>query len=287
MSVRISIVTPSYNQAQYIEQTLRSVLSQRQHVHEYFVLDGGSTDGSVDIIKRYADSGAGIDWWTSQRDKGQSDAIHRGFARATGDFLFWLNSDDVVLPNAIARAKQALESNPSWDVLTAYHVRTDESSRIISAHRMPRETPAKFRRGIMRVCQQTCFFRRSLYEAVGLLNLDLHCVMDTELWYRMMAHGSTWGHIPEYLAGYRWHSMGKTLATAWVERYEAERQALRARFPQFHQARVSEQAALLAYRLGHVASGRYPRAKWDSHRFRGKAVTEVFGEWMRADHGRP
>ena len=98
MSVKISIVTPSYNQAAYLDQTLRSVLSQRSLAHEFFVFDGGSTDGSVQIIENYADK---IDYWESQPDQGQSDAIHCGFQRATGDVLYWLNSDDVLLPNAL------------------------------------------------------------------------------------------------------------------------------------------------------------------------------------------
>ncbi len=103
MSCKITIVTPSYNQAQFLEETLRSVLSQREQIHEYFVLDGGSTDGSAEIIRRYAEKG-GIDYWHSRKDAGQADAIHQGFCRATGDWVAWLNSDDVYLPGACARS---------------------------------------------------------------------------------------------------------------------------------------------------------------------------------------
>src|SRR5687768_13987517 len=100
MSVSISVVTPSYNQAKYLEETLRSVISQRDQLHEYFVFDGGSTDGSAELIRKYTH---GIDYWQSEKDKGQSDAIHKGFGRATGDVLGWLNSDDVLLPGALAK----------------------------------------------------------------------------------------------------------------------------------------------------------------------------------------
>src|SRR5436305_2105639 len=109
MATTISVVTPSYNQVRYVEQTLRSVISQREDVHEYFVLDGGSTDGSADVIRRYAGR---IDYWVSEKDKGQSDAIHKGFSRATGDVLCWLNSDDLFLPGALRKVREAFDRHP-------------------------------------------------------------------------------------------------------------------------------------------------------------------------------
>ena len=171
MPVSLSVVTPSYNQARYLEDTLRSVVSQRDQLHEYFVFDGGSTDGSADLIRKYSPL---IDFWQSEKDKGQSDAIHRGFQRATGDILGWLNSDDVYLPGALAHVRRAFEQHPEWDVVTGYHAAIDGDSRITALHRTGRETRTKLRWGIIRVCQQTCFFRRRLYEKVGGLDLSLH-----------------------------------------------------------------------------------------------------------------
>ena len=133
----ITVVTPSFNQASYLEETLRSVISQQDHVHEYFVLDGGSTDGSVEIIKRYRSR---IDYWTSEKDRGQSDAIHKGFQRATGDVLLWLNSDDVLLPGALLKIRQAFERHPNWDVVSGYHAQIDADSRILSFQRIPMDT---------------------------------------------------------------------------------------------------------------------------------------------------
>ena len=144
MSIRISVVTPSYNQAEFLEETLRSVISQRDQIHEYFVLDGGSTDRSVEIIQKYA---SGIDYWTSEKDKGQSDAIDRGFRRASGNFLFWLNSDDILLPDALRKMREALEQNPKWDALTGYHVSIDSQTRIEACHRIPGESAAQARAG--------------------------------------------------------------------------------------------------------------------------------------------
>ncbi|NMD27205.1 MAG: glycosyltransferase, partial [Chloroflexi bacterium] len=106
----ISIITPSYNQAAFLEQTLRSVLEQDYPNIEYWVIDGGSTDGSVDIIKRYAPKLAG---WVSEADDGQADAINKGFARARGEYIAWLNSDDLYYPGALSEAVRALEANPA------------------------------------------------------------------------------------------------------------------------------------------------------------------------------
>ena len=127
MPVRISIVTPSFNQAAFLEETLRSVIAQRKYIHEYFVIDGGSTDGAAEIVHRHA---ADLDFWISEKDAGQSDAIHKGFSRATGDYLFWLNSDDVLLPGTLwKKLHAALEVHADWDALTGWHVRMDACFR--------------------------------------------------------------------------------------------------------------------------------------------------------------
>src|SRR4051812_5604173 len=105
MPPTLSIITPSYNQAPYLDQTLRSVISQRAEVHEYFVFDAASSDHSPALIKSYAPH---LDYWVSEKDNGQSDAIARGFAMATGDYLAWVNSDDAYLPGALAGVRAAL-----------------------------------------------------------------------------------------------------------------------------------------------------------------------------------
>ncbi len=273
MPIRITIVTPSFNQAEFLDETLRSIIAQRDFIHEFFAIDGGSTDGSVDIIRRHADQ---MDYWVSEKDAGQSDAIQKGFSRATGDFLFWLNSDDVLLPGALEKVHDALGNHPDWDALTGHHVRMDARSRIISMHRTPGENPLAARWGIHHVIQQTCFFRRSLYEQIGGLNLGLHCVMDTELWCRMFEAGSNWGHIPEYLAGFRQHPTAKGSAEKWFQMYREEEKMLQEKYPQYCADNLKHHAGLLYYRAGQMLSGRHLLALNDARRSRGRTLAEVF-----------
>jgi glycosyltransferase involved in cell wall biosynthesis len=277
MPPTISVVTPSFNQAKFLEETLRSVLAQRDQIHEYFVIDGGSTDGSTDIIRRYDEQqGGGIDYWESTKDQGQADAINKGFARCTGDFLCWLNSDDVFLPGALTKVRKAFEDHPHWDVLTAWHVRIDAESRILTARRVPGDSPSRARWGPHNVCQQTCFFRRSLYEKVGPLDLQLHCALDLELWYRMWDAGSTWGHIPDYLAGYREHPSAKT--SSWQKQFAIESVWMNQRYPQYNADTLKHRTGLRVYRAMQLLSGRHFLAKRDTQRWRGKLLSDVFGD---------
>ncbi|MHB1155897.1 MAG: glycosyltransferase family 2 protein [Phycisphaerales bacterium] len=270
----ISVITPSYNQASYLDETIRSVLCQRDQIHEYFVFDGGSTDESVSVIKKYASK---IDHWVSEKDKGQSDAIHKGFTRATGDILYWLNSDDVLLPGALARVRQAFADHPDWDVLTSYGCWIDADSRIIKVFRMGRESDRQARGGCMHVCQQTCFFKRELYERVGGLDLKLHCVMDTELWVRMFKAGSVWGLVPQYLAGFRRHDLSKGLS--WGKEYAAEGRWAAEQYPDYYSMTSRWRPMRLGHIVNQLVSGRRLRAWLDERRWTGRKLTDVFGEW--------
>jgi glycosyltransferase involved in cell wall biosynthesis len=271
---KITIVTPSFNQARYLEETLRSVFSQRKFIHEYFVLDGGSTDGSPEIIRKYADR---IDYWVSQKDRGQPDAIHQGFARATGDWLAWLNSDDLYLPGAIERIARAVEAHPDWDVITGWHARIDARSRIVSVHRMPVESARWARWGVTHVNQQTCFFRRSLYEKVGPIRQDLHCVLDTELWFRFFDAGAQWGVVNDYVAAFRMHETAK--GQAWLAEYEKEFRLMDAQHPRYHGGGVKHYLGRAAHKTLQFLRGRELAARRDTARWRGKKVEDVFGAW--------
>jgi hypothetical protein len=160
-------------------------------------------------------------------------------------------------------------------VLTAYHVRMDADSKILSAHRIPGENSRLARLGMHHVNQQTCFFKRSLYERVGPINLSLHCVLDTELWSRMFDAGSTWGHIPRYLAGFRQHAAAK--GSSWSELYPKEEQWMREHYPQYNADTLNHRLGVLAYRATQVLSGRHLKARVETNRWRGKTLAETFG----------
>lgn len=272
--MRISIVTPSYNQAAYLEETLRSVASQREHVHEYFVFDGGSDDGSVGIIKRYSNW---IDHWVSEKDNGQGDVIRRGFEKATGDVLYWLNSDDVLVPGALKRVHERFNQRPDLDVLTGYAVFIDERSRILNMHRGPHDSPNWLRFGYMRLRQPTCFFRRSAYEAAGGIDPSLHCVLDTELWYRLMNTTDRWGHTDSFVAAHRVHS--ETKGQRLTEQYQRERSELKRRYRCAKVDIISHTIGRIAYYISQAASGRAHSNIRDRRHLTGKPLTEVFGDW--------
>ncbi|MBI5350329.1 MAG: glycosyltransferase [Chloroflexi bacterium] len=182
MPPKLSITTPSFNQAPYLEQTIRSVIAQQNVSVEYFVLDGGSTDGSVEIIKKYADR---IKYWVSEPDKGQTDAIVRGWKRATGDVLVWLNSDDYFMPNALQKVAEAF-SDPSVMVVIGSGAIVDESGNVIGdkyARHFNVETMLTTGGGVPH--QPSTFVHRRVIDMIGYPDPELHYVMDWEYWIRI------------------------------------------------------------------------------------------------------
>ncbi len=271
MSTRISIVTPSYNQARFLERTLQSVIRQRDHVHEYFVLDGGSTDGSQDIIRRHEQH---VDYWQSEKDDGQSDAIHTGFQRCTGDVLYWLNSDDVLLPGILERVTQQFDAEPELDVLSGWAVWIDENDRIMRLHITPVDSPAWMRWGTLRLHQPTCFFKRALYEEVGGLDLSLHCMMDTDLWYKFARTTRRWAGMHDYVAGHRIHAETKGLTL--LPEYRIEREQVKAKYPEFTRNKLKSNLGRMAWYIAQLTSGNAARRIRDGRHMLGQTLDEVF-----------
>lgn len=204
---KISIITPSYNQGQFIEQTIDSVLSQGYPNVEYIIIDGGSTDNSVEIIKKYAKH---ISYWISEKDNGQSDAINKGLKIASGDVINWLNSDDYYEPNALLTIGQYFEDD-SIHVLAGKSKIWKNDSYFISPGTDIYPTVEKTI-GYARIDQPETFFRKSVIDKIEFLNTNLHYVMDKEWWIRyLMQYGlKNVKKTDDVLVNFRIHESSKT-----------------------------------------------------------------------------
>jgi glycosyltransferase involved in cell wall biosynthesis len=213
----VSIITPSFNQARYLEATIQSVLKQDYPHIEYIIVDGGSTDGSVDVIKKYAGR---LAWWVSEQDKGQTDAINKGFNRASGEILAWLNSDDTYNPGAVSTAVKYLTENPDVAMVYADCNYINEQGGVIGKFNSAQTDHRRLREGYVHIPQQTMFFRASYWQEVGPLDPSFYFAMDYDLWTRIAARAPI-----KYLAGQTWanfriHTSGKTTSAddrCWPE----------------------------------------------------------------------
>jgi glycosyltransferase involved in cell wall biosynthesis len=206
---RISIVTPSFNQGHFLEETIHSVLAQDYPDLEYSVVDGGSSDNSVEIIRKYADR---LAWWVSEKDKGQSDAINKGLRRSTGDILAWLNSDDLYCRGALALVAQFFCEHPECDAVIGDQESIDKGGRVLDLKKC---VPVTFRRTLYSACavpQPATFFTRHAWEVTGEVDTCLHYQMDFEFFLRMQAKGIRFGVIKTRLAQFRLHADSKTVS---------------------------------------------------------------------------
>lgn len=218
----VSIVTPSFNQASFLEETMRSVLEQDYPNIEYIVVDGGSTDGSVEIIRRYADR---LAWWISEADRGQTDAINKGFAQANGEIFAWLNSDDIYLPGAIRQAVSYLENHPEAGMVYGDADLIDEQGNLIGKFPARQTSYRRLRRGYVHIPQQAAFFRASLWRQVGPLDPTFYFAMDYDLWVRLARRAPLHYH-PELWANFRLHDTGKSVTSderCWPEMVRVHR----------------------------------------------------------------
>lgn len=202
----VSIVTPSYNQGHFLEQTIQSVLTQDYPNLEYIIVDGGSTDNSLEIIHQYADK---LSWWVSERDNGHADALNKGFAHATGEIYAWLNSDDTYQPGAIQQAVDYLLAHPNISMVYSDANLIDEQGKYLGRFPARQTDYAHMLNGSVNIPQATTFFWAHLWQQVGPLDLTLKYAFDYDLWVRL-AKVAPIVYLTETWANFRLHEAGKT-----------------------------------------------------------------------------
>jgi glycosyltransferase involved in cell wall biosynthesis len=254
----VSIVTPSYNQAEYLGETMQSVLDQNYEPLEYVVIDGGSVDASVEIVRRYEHR---LAFWASEADSGQAEALNRGFARSDGDYLGWLCSDDTLLPGAIATMVDFLERRPDVDLVYGDVFWADRTSRR-THYAASREWDADevVRGGSLPLYQPSSLWRRWLWEVAGPFDEDLHYLFDTAFFHRIACIGTA-ARLPRPLATYRVHERSKSGRT--------------------DEAKIAEYKS-----FGRRSSSGEPFELLDRHARDRRAAFERRAAWMLAKTGR-
>lgn len=225
----LSIVIANYNYGRFLDEAIQSVLSQSCQDYELIICDGGSTDNSVEVIKKYADK---LAWWCSEPDKGQSDAFNKGFAHARGKYLTWLNADDIMPQGAIAPIVKQLKKHPDCEWFTGNFFRFTQDRNVIECAWGPHYLPIwlQTRHQPVAVYGPATIFTKELFERVGRMKVEQNFMMDTDLWMRFIVAGVKQRRINAFLWGFRMHEASKTaefgdhkLTPEARARFEAER----------------------------------------------------------------
>jgi len=221
----VSIVTPSYNQAQFLEKTILSVLNQNYPSLEYIIIDGGSTNGSIEIIKKYQKY---LTYWISEKDEGMYDAINKGLKIASGDFLAYLNSDDLYLPNTVQTVVDYFQSHPDISLIYGDCNFIDSEGRFLYSYHYP---AFKWDRFIVlnwsSIPQQATFWRRDIHKKIGYFNPEFKMAGDFEFYARVGKHFQI-DHLKKVLATYRLHK--KSLSSTWQDKNQEEVERIHQRY---------------------------------------------------------
>ena len=237
---KISVVTPSFNQAEYLERTILSVLDQGYANLEYIVIDGGSTDGSIEIIRKYEDR---LAYWVSEPDQGQTDAINKGLQRATGEWLAWQNSDDVYYPGVFSDIAQTASRHPEVDLIIGNMMIIDAQDKALRDIRYVTPSYGALRAEGMVMVNQAAFWRRRVHAEIGWLEESLQFSFDYE-WFLRLTERYRGVHVNRIWGGFRLH--GATKTSKWTHRFSEEN-------AQILQGRKLPQWQVRLYQLRRVA----------------------------------
>jgi glycosyltransferase involved in cell wall biosynthesis len=205
----LTIVTPSFNQGHYIDDTIRSIRTQNYPKLEHIVMDGGSTDNTVDVLKKYPDI-----IWTSEKDRGQTHAVNKGVAKASCEIIGWVNSDDTFLPGCFdVVGKKFMEDQNCSVIFGDYHAIDPEGNLLykVEGFAGPYEAMVRWWDYTYAIHQPTVFVRKKVFEVAGMFDESYHYAMDYEWWLRVARH-FTFHHIPQAFATYRFHKDAKSFA---------------------------------------------------------------------------
>lgn len=271
----ISIVTPSYNQGRFIEGTIRSVLLQGYPNLEYIIIDGGSTDGSLEVIRKY---GKWLAYWASEPDKGQAHAINKGFQRATGQILAWLNSDDEYCMRTLHFVARHFQEQPGRELLYGDCEVIDVEGYIIDCKKELQGDLSHLLMGNF-IPQPSTFFHRRAWESVGGLDVKLHFALDYDLWIRMMLKGVKLRYVPLPLSQFRWHSASKS--RNYLARFGIEYLAILERVFQEGHDEKFKSIKLYAYHQGFRMIDTVYQQEIEEGKDRADEILQMVGLWTR------
>lgn len=273
-----TVVIANYNYGRFLEEAIQSLFSQSCQDFELIVVDGGSTDNSVDLIRKYENR---IAWWCSEPDRGQSDAFNKGFSQARGRFLTWLNADDVFSPRALEQAREAIIKHPDCEWFAGGCFWLDPELHVIKCSCARAFSYIRAKRGEISVWAPSSFFSRSLYERVGGVDVGFHYMMDTELWFRFHRQaGAIYRPIKGYCWGLRLHPEAKMSG----HNFEGSTHTQQSH-PKWEQMR--KEGEIFYGRYGHPKNNRlmkwfttspkvFIKNRFDTWRFRGKPFDACF-----------
>lgn len=267
--LKFSIITPSFNQGIFIEETICSIVKQGYRNFEYFVIDGGSTDSTIDVIRKYQNE---ITYWISEKDYGQSHALNKGFQRATGDILIWINSDDTLEPDALAKAAEYFTNHPSVDVIHGKTIIFQGTDRLIKGADES-SLPYQYLAG-MAFPQPSAFIRRSAIQNYHpVLNESLHYGMDYDLFASLYLNGS-FLNVPDVFSSYRLHDESKTVMTN--EGFARDWQKVFCKIVSTMEEFNDLRSDLVQLGMWHESSGIYIKSK----KFEQEFVSKVFEQFL-------